>query len=1144
MANTKSTQHEIDLTSALNLNKFKADIKPYEGFNERNAPYYGGCLSPLFIKDDGIQSNETVFHNGSTYSASNNTFYKNNQPIMTFDSKGFQKLYPDFSNRNVKDFVQYDDNLRVYIYVNGSNIIINIGEKEVHIPSPDYRKSYIYRSGNDIYVAVIAGNQLYMKKLSTTGTQLNSRNRGVENIGLYENNYLCINQYGIQCNTQLFALSDFVEINYEIYESRAAKPIFICSSNGSTTSSGLNFAMAAAMSKDGFVIPTLTSDEHIFAYACTFLYGVCTLYAADKFEVQNNHLYRWYTSLKDNPNLSTHIFYHNSGKDMLPQIGNSTFMPYLQQVINGSFGSTDIGSNTYGNYGAIGAFLGDSNCHFQSKTTLVKVPVQAKNTYTLRATPTIQTFEPSYDTTNTGKIRRGQMNITWTLTKESGNYTPEKDIKFSWIYAVPKVDGNLPGGWDGPYPGVITLPAGETTASWTSMGNSWSIAGNNELKSDFNVTTNGPYAVIANTLEIESEEILDYTTSEEVGPWESPTYPVWVILQYQPDPHAPVENYKGYDNIIFAGVQDFGNIEIDFDEVAEYKDQLVSSSGLVCWSLDRNNKVCSPGGLFVNFKNHWRILGSNDGFVQGISYTNNTDSIGTLLTAWGSIGVDQNIYVNENSICYYDNDENRWAVIKTTDDVHPRIKIIGDYAVINTVSYANSINLKDNSINHWASDWNNRLNYEYGSGMNIFSSTASPTAHPGEYFVTGKHAWVGSAQNTNYIKNVLSSYTAPEINNYYTNAELNIASLASNSIGGAVSNDIEVFVDHEYYKSINNTGGVYNDSSLSGQIWPGLVRYNIPLLFDVVNSPYDLTIVKFGGTSFLVTYLYSEIRYQYYANSILNFDELFIIQGQAYGIARNKIYFITYANNTAQAQQPITTVEGLQFLGATIYNAYFYSPTSRAIYIFGADNNLQVFTQADTIAEVTGTVYIPSTGSLIIGVNEVRGDDSSGYTYILNERFGIFRVNEIKGLVNGSKLNDSSVACLTRSNQLFRISYEEIENFTKKNVVLDTSFYGAGSNVVSINDCWYIRVTDTEHNKGEVKLAVSTLTDIGRQTETRIKTIKKEDWDDLTDTVYIRFQPKLQRGVGVSLHIESPFKIGYIGVGATPETLQLSKGTI
>lgn len=1143
MANTKSTQHEIDLTSALNLNKFKADIKPYNGFNERNAPYYGGCLSPLFIKDDGVQSNETVFYNGSTYSASSNTFYKNSQPVMTFDSNGFQKLYPDFSNRNVKDFVQYDDNLRVYIYVNGSNTIINIGGNEINVASPDYRKSYIYRSSNDIYVAIIVGNLLYMKKLSTSGSQLNARNVGIENIGLYENNYLCINQYGIQCNTQLFALSDFEKINYEMYGRHLNSSVtIVCASDGSTTSSSQTFIQAALGANGGFVIPTLTSDERIFAYACVFSTGsVCTLYAADTFEVQNAHLYRWYAPLND-LGLSTHVSY-TYNKDMLPQIGSSTFMPYLQQAISGHFDSF--------NFGEIGVFMGDSNCHFQNTTTIRETPVKGKNVYKLTAEPFIvANSNPVRTNLNIFPIiDTGLMNITWTVTKVSGNYdTTEKDITFSWTYAVPKVvDGQQV--WDGPYLGSVTLPAGQSSASWTSIGNAWSVLGSygdtEYPQPNFNVTINAPYAAYCTSCTVTGDEIesTDGTVSSQ-GSWASPTYPITVKVSYQPA-GAPSEiNVDGINNIVFAGVMDYSNIEISFNKVVGYSQQVVPADGLVCWSLDQNNRVSSPGGLFVNFKNHWRILGSNNGFVQGISYINNTDSIGTLLTAWGSIGVDQNIYVNDNSICYYDNDENKWAVIKITNDVHPRIKIIGDYAVINTVSYANSINLKDNSINHWASDWNNRLNYELGSGMNIFSSESFTTEHPGEYFVTGKHAWVGSAQNTNYTRNALSSYTAPEVNNYYIDEYIAITPLAAKALGGVVSNDIEVFVDHEYYKSINSAGGVYNDNSLSGQIWPGLIRYNIPLLFDVVNSPYDLTIVKFGGTSFLVTYLYSEIRYQYYADSILNFDEMFIIQGQAYGTARNKIYSITYANNTAQAQQPVTTIEGLQFIGATIYNAYFYSPTSRAIYVFGADNNLQVFTQADTIAEVTGTAYIPSTGSLIIGVNEILGDDSSGYTYVLNEKFGIFRVNEIKGFVNGSKLNDSSVACLTRSNQLFRISYEEMENFTKKNIVLDTSFYGAGSNVVSINDCWYIRVTDTEHNKGDVKLEISALTDIGRQTETRIKTIKKEDWDDLTDTYYIRFQPKLQRGVGVSLHIESPFKIGYIGVGATPETLQLSKGTI
>ena len=232
---------------------------------------------------------------------------------------------------------------------------------------------------------------------------------------------------------------------------------------------------------------------------------------------------------------------------------------------------------------------------------------------------------------------------------------------------------------------------------------------------------------------------------------------------------------------------------------------------------------------------------------------------------------------------------------------------------------------------------------------------------------------------------------------------------------------------------------------------------------------------------------------------------------------------------------PVVSVEGLTYIGATIYNAYFYSPTARAIYAFDASNNLSVFAQADTIEAVTGAAYIPSTGSILIGTPVC--------LYVLNELFGIYRIDEIKGFIKAVQ-EENTVRCQTLDNEAYSISYEGKEGYEKKDVVLDTAYFGAGSNVVSVNDCWYVRVTDTEHSEGEIKLAVSTLTDIGRQTETKTFKVKQKDWDELTDSIYIRFQPKLQRAVGVSLHIESPFKVAYIGVGATPETIQLNKGTI
>ena len=119
-------------------------------------------------------------------------------------------------------------------------------------------------------------------------------------------------------------------------------------------------------------------------------------------------------------------------------------------------------------------------------------------------------------------------------------------------------------------------------------------------------------------------------------------------------------------------------------------------------------------------------------------------------------------------------------------------------------------------------------------------------------------------------------------------------------------------------------------------------------------------------------------------------------------------------------------------------------------------------------------------------------------------------------------------------------------------IKFSTIFYGRGSNLISITDTWYFRLFADKslyENKnyprtGEIKLSVDVLTDRGLSTESKTINIDEKDWDSLTDTVYLRYQPKLQRGVGISINVESPFAIGYLGVGTTPETLQLSKPSL
>lgn len=73
MANQKADLHNINLkTQDVSLNKYKHNIKPYEGFRKNNSPFYGNVLSPFYGKRfESIGSNSYVTKDGLIYSLKN-----------------------------------------------------------------------------------------------------------------------------------------------------------------------------------------------------------------------------------------------------------------------------------------------------------------------------------------------------------------------------------------------------------------------------------------------------------------------------------------------------------------------------------------------------------------------------------------------------------------------------------------------------------------------------------------------------------------------------------------------------------------------------------------------------------------------------------------------------------------------------------------------------------------------------------------------------------------------------------------------------------------------------------------------------------------------------------------------------------------
>ena len=70
MANQKAEIHTIELkTQNIDLNQYKGNIQPYDGFSKYNSPYYGNTLSPFYAKKyGGLGKNTYVTNDGTVYS--------------------------------------------------------------------------------------------------------------------------------------------------------------------------------------------------------------------------------------------------------------------------------------------------------------------------------------------------------------------------------------------------------------------------------------------------------------------------------------------------------------------------------------------------------------------------------------------------------------------------------------------------------------------------------------------------------------------------------------------------------------------------------------------------------------------------------------------------------------------------------------------------------------------------------------------------------------------------------------------------------------------------------------------------------------------------------------------------------------------
>ena len=584
---------------------------------------------------------------------------------------------------------------------------------------------------------------------------------------------------------------------------------------------------------------------------------------------------------------------------------------------------------------------------------------------------------------------------------------------------------------------------------------------------------------------------------------------------------------------------------------------------------------------------YYEVLVDKNNKIQGFSYTYGAkdalgytcNNLGTLLVPIGSVSNErpfhyfsESIYLQEGkTLIYFDAYDKIWKRIRPEWQIE--LAIVDDYLLMNTRARYNAININDLTNQIWANDWNNRFVKSYG----VYSGDVQIS---GSWF---RDSIYGFLKFDNFLNSKKEIKLSSTYNYSITSSDIPSSQLPEDTVYlyTTLVNDLsKATPDETYYYNLNHMGSgcdiydleVYKNGTYSNSIYANVQNhyYTETAVFEYLNS-LDLV-----GTTYLVDSLYytpaitMKLKETYSNRNLVSFDNLtyalqyygdvrkekliyslstqyygiediFIIQGQGYFTQNNKIYSFTVSADYSiiESVNFITNIQGLKFKANTTREAYFWSNNDSSLYVFTADNILRKLYTATDIIDIYDAIYYPSLDATVF--------DTNIGLLCLNDNFGMFCINNTQ---NGHLyLNPNGYITLFSDKLYYYNLWFLDDTWTKNDIILATKFYGLGSNLISITDTWYFRLFADKSlyeqmdidRSGKLKLSIDALTDQGMSTEVKEIDIKESDWDELTDTLYIRYQPKLQRGVGISLNVDSPFAIGYLGLGNIAETTQMSR---
>lgn len=311
--------------------------------------------------------------------------------------------------------------------------------------------------------------------------------------------------------------------------------------------------------------------------------------------------------------------------------------------------------------------------------------------------------------------------------------------------------------------------------------------------------------------------------------------------------------------------------------------------------------------------------------------------------------------------------------------------------------------------------------------------------------------------------------------------------------------------------------------------------YNLSPSIDImtyIDGFNTISLLKVGNNTLQLLVKESELLLVYtILSNVNNVAEYFVLQGQQYGIINNYINKVDMVNGQVVSQIPITSVEGLKFLGNTDKQAFFFSQMNKTIQYFAADNTLEFLMDATEIDNNTTTVFAKQTNDIFL---------------LLNDRVVVFTnggsMYEMLSRAEYITFGDNSWSDGNKTWSYYKTDTEQ----ERVPIELETLWFGDTVTRRLMNvDCIYIELYDDNYMPGKFEISFDGLVNNTASTKKQVFNVKSSDYDRVTKTVYIRFQPCFQNCAAFKLNIKSDLAIKRLAVGYTSEgTPLISKNNI